>query len=82
MKEHGLNFEEKLVMDRAKLCDFLDHPLNLHMLKNENEIKNVHSKNIKMVEKFIVFLLFHSFSSCLTVEAGLMYQKKCFGEKN
>ena len=82
MKEHGLNFEKKLVLDCAKLCDFLDHPLKLNILKYANEIKKVLSKKIKMVEKLIDFHVFHSFWSCLNVEEGLVYQKQCFGEKN
>ena len=82
MKEHGLNFEKKLVLDCAKLCDFLDHPLKLNILKYANEIKKVLSKKIKMVEKLIGFHVFHSFWSCLNVEEGLVYQKQCFGEKN
>ena len=58
MKEHGLNIEKKLVLDCAKLCDFLDHPLKLNILKYANEIKKVLSKEIKMVENFICFHLF------------------------
>ena len=82
MKEHGLNFEKKLVSDCAKLCDFLDHPLKLNILKYANEIKKVPSKKVKMVEKLIGFHVFNSFWSCLNVEEGLVYQKQCFGEKN
>ena len=58
MKDHGLNFEKKLVLDCAKLCDFLDHPLKSNILKYANEIKKILNKEIKMVEKLIGFHLF------------------------
>ena len=74
MKEHGLNFEKKLVLDCAKFCDFLDHPLKSNTLKFANEIKKVLSKENKMVEKLIGFHFFYSFWSCLNVEEGLVFQ--------
>ena len=81
MKGHGLNSKKKLISDCSKLFNFLNRPLKSNMLKYANEIKNDHRKNIKMMNKFTAFHLFHSFWSCLNVGTGLVHKKKCYREK-